>query len=126
MPDLKELTTKQMETKETVKRFSAACTALQNGSNPISTTMFRKLPALCYMILVFGLDVIVRLCKCEQVIPKTLTDAQRENVLERCIGLPKEKVNELQQLIHCNPQLLETLGWDEGNLCCNPPAIYKF
>ena len=44
MPDLKELTTKQMETKETVKRFSAACTALQNGSNPISTTMFRKLP----------------------------------------------------------------------------------
>ena len=114
-----------METKETVKRFSAACTALQNGSNPISTIMFRKLPeavALRYMILVFGLDVIVRLCKCERVIPKTLTDAQRENVLERCI----EKVHELQQLIHCNPQLLETLGWNEGNLCCNPPAIYKF
>ena len=67
------------------------------------------------MILVFGLDVIVRLCKCERVIPKTLTDAQRENVLERCIGLPKEKVHELQQLIHCNPQILETLGWDEGS-----------
>ena len=41
-----------------MKRFSAACTALQNGSNPISTTMLPEAVALCYMILVFGLDVI--------------------------------------------------------------------
>ena len=125
MPDLDQLTAKNKESKDTLKRFSAACAALQDGANPISPAIFSTLPqaiAICYMVMVFGLEAVVRLCKCERVIPQSLTDAQRRDVLERCTGLPKERVQQLQQLIHCQPHLWDALGWDEGNLCILEPA----
>ena len=79
--------------------------------------------AVCYAILTFGLDGIAKFLKCDRprALPESLTEMQRRDVRERCVGLPKQKMEDLEGLLDCRPHLFDAVGWDNGII-----VVYKY
>ena len=102
MPYLDQLTAKNKESKDTSKR----CSALQDGANPINPTIFSTLPqaiAICYMVVVFGLEAVVRLCKCERVIPHSLIRMHKWGMFWRgVLAYPRREYSSYSSLYTAN------------------------
>jgi uncharacterized protein YidB (DUF937 family) len=100
MPDLEEVRQEAKDKKQWLGEFSAGCQS--GGKLGIDYGKLKKLPERqleSWLVLKYGLDTVYKFLSCHRSIPNAITEAQRLEVLSSHVGLDKEEVKSLLELI---------------------------
>ncbi len=118
MPDLDDVSREVKERRQQLEEFRVGC---QSGEKlELEYSKLRKLPervVVSWLVLKYGVEVICKLCCREQSLPKSLTVAQRLDILFQSTGLSTEQVGSLLEFIQeVTPSVKDAFTPPDGKL----------